>query len=325
MKTRFSLQYLPIALACLGVSLASVATAKELTFGMQDTDTHNVYQGVVALNDKLQELSGGEMSLKIFPSSQLGDFKAMVAQVQGGELDMVMTGYPDMSYIIPELKLIGEPYVVSDYDHLLRILDGPYGEEMDAKFDEQGVKVLDVWYYGTRQTTSNKPIESIEDMKGLRLRTPNVPFLIDYAEAVGASPAPVAFAEVYLALQTNQVDAEENPLPTIEAMKFYEVQDYIAMTSHFIASSAIQVSKSTWDGLSEEEQQWLQQAVDAGGETSNSLMFESEEKLVAFFEEKGLTITHPDTTPFREAMQPYYTKLEDEFGEGSITRLTETK
>lgn len=322
---RFAPTALAVVLAVAGLSSLPATAATELTFGMQDADTHNVYKGVVAVDEKLKELSDGEMSLKIFPSSQLGDFKAMVAQVQAGELDMVMTGYPDMSYIIPELALVGEPYVVSDFDHLLKILDGPFGEKMDAKFAEQGVDVLDVWYYGTRQTTSNKPIESIEDMQGLRLRTPNVPFLINYAEAAGASPAPVAFAEVYLALQTNQVDAQENPLPTIEAMKFHEVQSHIAMTDHFVASSAIQVSTKTWEKLSEEERGWLQEAVEAGGEVSDQLMFDSEGQLVAFFEGEGLTITRPDTAPFREAMQPYYDKLEAEFGEGSVTSLIEMK
>src|SRR5690554_3329630 len=171
-----------------GVVLAAAsgaAAAQELTFGMQNTENDNVYKGVSAMNDKLKELSGGSMSIKIFPGSQLGDFKAMTAQVQEGELDFTSNGYPDMSYIIPELALIGEPYVISDYDHLLKVVDGPYGQKMNEKFEEQGVKMIDLWYFGTRHTTANKEITSIEDMKGLRLRTPNVPFLIDYAQAVG--------------------------------------------------------------------------------------------------------------------------------------------
>ena len=264
------------------------------------------------------------LTVTIFPSSQLGDFKAMVAQVQAGELDMAMTGYPDMSYVIPELKLIGAPYVISDFDHLNKVIAGPFGQDIDAKFMEHGIKVLDVWYYGTRHTTANKPINSMDDMAGLRLRTPNVPFLIAYAENVGASPAPVAFAEVYLALQTNQVDAQENPLPTIEAMKFYEVQSSIAMTGHFVASSAIQISSQMWEELSEQERGWIQEAVLAGGEVSNQLMFHAEANLLSFFEEQGLTITWPDTAPFRAAMQPYYDELEAEFGKGAITALIET-
>lgn len=308
--------------AIASLMLAGAASAeKELTFGTQENEASPMYQGMLAMNEALQDISGGEMSLKLFPSSTLGDFKAMVAQTQAGELDLVMTGYPDMSYIIPELKLIGAPYVVSDFSHLKDLIAGEFGQKMDAAFTAQGVKVLDVWYLGTRHTTSNRPINSLEDMKGLRLRTPNVPFLIAYAENTGASPAPVAFAEVYLALQTNQVDAEENPLPTIEAMKFYEVQDYIALTGHFVASSAIQVGTQTWDSLSDQEKAWLQEAIAKGGEVANKIVMDKEESLIAEFEAKGLTITRPDTGPFRDAMQPYYDELEAEFGEGSISAL----
>ena len=301
--------------------IAGAAQARELTFGMQDNEVSNVFKGAQAFGEKLEELSGGELTVNLFPSGTLGDFKAMVAQLQAGELDMVVTGYPDMSYVIPELKLVGAPYVVDDFAHLEEIVDGPWGQEMDAKFGEQGVEMLDLWYYGTRQTTANKPIESIDDMKGLRMRTPNVPFLIAYAENVGATPAPVAFQEVYLALQTNQVDAQENPLPTIDAMKFYEVQDHVAMTNHFVASAAILMSDDTWESLSEEEQGWVREAIEAGGEVSDEMTVKAEEDLIATFEERGLTITRPDLAPFREAMQPYYDELEAEFGEGAIAEV----
>jgi tripartite ATP-independent transporter DctP family solute receptor len=310
-----------LAGAALLALMTAPGLARELTFGMQDNEVSNVFMGAKEFQKKLAEVSGGALTVKLFPSSTLGDFKAMVGQVKGGELDMVMTGYPDMSYIIPELKLIGAPYVVRDFDHLKKIVAGPWGQKMNAKFNQQGVEVLDVWYYGTRQTTSNKPINSMADLKGLRMRTPNVPFLIAYASGVGATPAPVAFAEVYLALQTNQVDAQENPLPTIEAMKFFEVQKSIAMTNHFVASSAIQISKATWDGFSDKEKGWVREAVAAGGKVSNDLTFSKEKSLIDAFKAKGLTITTPDLAPFRAAMKPYYDQLEAEFGAGSIKEV----
>lgn len=316
------LKTLLAATAVLGLAASPVLAGKALTFGMQDNEASNVYKGAVAFSEQLAKVSGGELTVKLFPSSQLGAFKAMVAQTQAGELDMVMTGYPDMSYVIPELKLIGAPYVVSSYDHLREIVAGPFGQKMDKAFMEKGIKVLDVWYYGTRHTTSNKAINSMADLAGLRMRTPNVPFLIAYAKNVGASPAPVAFAEVYLALQTNQVDAQENPLPTIEAMKFYEVQSHIALTGHFVASAAIQISTKTWDGLSEQEKSWIQQAVLDGGKISNDLTTTAENQLIAKFEERGLTVTRPDLAPFQEAMKPYYAELEKQFGAGSISALT---
>ena len=310
-------------LSCVAtLALATQALAeRELTFGLQDNEASNVYAGAQEFAAKLAEVSGGELTVNLFPSSTLGDFKSMVAQLQAGELDMVITGYPDMSYIIPELNLIGAPYVADDFAHLQEIIAGPWGQEMSAKFEEKGVKLLDVWYYGTRQTTSNRAIESIDDMAGLRLRTPNVPFLIAFAENTGATPAPVAFAEVYLALQTNQVDAEENPLPTIEAMKFYEVQSHVAMTNHFIASAAVQISDDLWNSLNAEEQGWITESIAAGGELNNSLTNQAEQDLVATFEERGLVITHPDLAPFRAAMQPYYDTLEEQFGEGAIARV----
>ncbi|WP_319532677.1 sialic acid TRAP transporter substrate-binding protein SiaP [uncultured Cohaesibacter sp.] len=301
--------------------ISSAYAARTITFGMQNNEASNLYKGVMQFNETLKEVSGGELSLKVFPGSQLGDFKSMVAQLQAGELDMALTGYPDMSYIIPELKLIGAPYVVSDYDHLMDLINGPFGQKMDEAFLKNNVKIIDVWYYGTRQTTSNRPINSLEDMKGLRLRTPNVPFLIAYAKNTGASPSPVAFQEVYLALQTNQVDGEENPLNTIEEMKFYEVQKYIALTNHFVASEAVQVSLKTWESLSEQEQGWLMEASAAGRKVNNDLTYKAEEDLIGKFKGLGITITEPDTGPFRDAMKPYYEELEAEFGEGSVTSL----
>ena len=300
---------------------APAAAQRELTLGMQDNEASNLFAGATAFAEKLAELSTGEMTVTIFPSSQLGDFRAMVAQVQAGELDMVTTGYPDMSYVIPELNLIGAPYVARDFDHLTEIVAGPWGQEMSAKFEAEGIHMLDLWYYGTRQTTANRPIGSMADMAGLRMRTPNVPFLIAYAENTGATPAPVAFAEVYLALQTNQVDAQENPLPTIEAMKFYEVQSHVAITNHFIASIALQISNDLWTGLSDDERGWLTEAAQHGGSVNDTLTFEAEAKLLDTFAERGLTITRPDLEPFRAAMQPYYDKLEADFGAGAIARV----
>lgn len=313
----------PFLMTCAAsLALAAPALAeRELTVGTQDNEVSNLYAGLQAMGETLAEVSGGEMTLTIFPSSQLGDFRAMVAQVQAGELDMVTTGYPDMSYVIPELNLIGAPYVADDFDHLQEIVAGPWGQEMDDAFIDQGIRMLDLWYYGTRQTTSNRAIESMADMEGLRMRTPNVPFLIAYAENVGATPAPVAFAEVYLALQTNQVDAQENPLPTIEAMRFDEVQSHIAITNHFIASIAMMVSNDLWESLSEEEQGWIMTAVEAGGDVNDSRTVNAEAKLLATFEGRGLSVTRPDLAPFRAAMQPYYDQLEAEFGEGAIARI----
>jgi len=312
-------------LALAGAVATSFAQQVTLRLGMQLPETHPSYKGAMEIKRKLEDLSKGTMTVKVFPNSQLGDFKAMVSQVQAGDLDMAMTGYPDMSYVIPELKLIGAPYVISDYKHLQAVLKGPYGQRMDAKFREKGIRVMDVWYEGARHTTANRPINSMADLKGLKMRTPNVPFLIEYARGVGATPAPVAFAEVYLALQTRQVDAQENPLPTIEAAKLHEVQKHIALTGHFIASSSILMSEKNHAKLTDAQKAWVSEAVKAGGVVSSGLVAEAETRLIEFFRSKGLTVNTVDTAPFRAAMKGYHDKLEAEFGAGEIQKIIATR
>ncbi len=159
----------------LCASVSAMAQTLTLSFGTQLPETHVVYKGILEVKRKLEENSKGSMSIKTFPGAQLGDFKAMVGQAQAGDLDIAMTGYPDMSYIIPELKLIGAPYVVSSYDHLKAVVKGPYGQRMDAKFREKGMHLMDVWYEGTRHTTANKPIGKCADLAGIKMRVPNIP------------------------------------------------------------------------------------------------------------------------------------------------------
>ena len=289
---------------------------QKLTIGSQDNPDSISGQGIIAAREELERLSGGSMTLDAFFSSQLGDYKAMAGQVSSGELDMLTSGYPDMSFLVPAFEVIGEPYVVSSYDQLLKVVKGEFADRLHAELLEQNqIRFLDVWYTGARQVTSNKPLESIADFRGLKLRTPNTPFLIHFAEAAGAIPSPIAFQEVYLALQTNQVEAQENPLTTINTMKFYEVQEYIAITNHFIASVGVWINRDTWESLSAEQQKWLQQAIAVGRAVNNKLAFADEEALIARFQERGLTITRPDIGPFRESMRPFYRELNEKYAD----------
>lgn len=297
-----------------------------LSLGTQENPGHPMYVGYEAFASKLDELSGGTMTVEIFPSSQLGDSKSTFDQVSSGELDMATSGYPDMSYLIAELALIGQAYVVRDYDHLLKIVyESDYGKRMYDEFKKYKVELASLWYGGVRQTTSNRPLNSIEDFEGLKLRVPNVEFLLNYARATGSIPSPVAFAELYLALQTDQVQAQENPLSTIEGNKIYEVQEYIAMTSHFVASTAIFVSDETLKKFNQGQLAWFNEALEYGRTVCNDLIFTEESDLIAKFEADGITITYPPLAPFREAMIPYYAKLDEQFGEGSVNTLMEIK
>lgn len=293
-----------------------------LSLGTQDNPGNPLYTGYEAFAEKLAELSAGTMTVEIFPSSQLGTSKETFDQVITGELDMATAGYPDMSYIIPELILVGQVYVVRDYEHLLKIIDSEYGQMIDQKFADLGVHVAGVWYSGVRQTTSNRPLNSISDFQGLKLRTPQVEALITFTEATGASASPIAFSELYLALQTGQVEAQENPLSTIESQKIYEVQDYLAITDHFLASAAVFINEEKYNSFTDEQKAWFNEAVAYGGQITKDIIEEEESSLLDKFQnEYGITITYPDLQAFRDAMIPYYAKLEAEYGQGAIKNL----
>lgn len=202
-----------LAMLVLGCSVSAQA-ATTLKMGMQASVGSVEYSSAKMLADKVEELSKGEIKIALYPSAQLGDDRAMLQQLTYGDLDITYAEFGRMGLWIPRAEAVTLPYVARDFDHLRRMFDSDFGqsirEEMLSKFNW---RALDTWYNGTRETTSNRPLNSIEDFKGLKLRVPNAKPNLNYAKLSGASPTPMAFSEVYLALQTNAVDGQENPLP----------------------------------------------------------------------------------------------------------------
>lgn len=321
MKTTLKLSIVATAI------LASNAYAKtELKVGFNEAYNSPIYHGMVTASKELKKLSGGELTMRLYEGGQLGSVHEMLEQVSLGEIDMSMQVFGGYAQYVPELGALETAYIVKDFDHLRKIFNGQWGLKIRAELEDNfDLKPIDMWYFGVRQTTSNRPINSIDDMKGMKLRTPNAKALIDYAKATGAIPSPIAYAEVYLALQTNAVDGQENPIPSIEAMKFYEVQKYLAMTNHVVQDQTISINSDSWDDLSEQEQKWLISALHAGGAEAERRINENTDKYLALFKKSGVTITHPDLAPFRAAMKPYYAALDKKYGEGFTQTLINEK
>ncbi|EAQ51732.1 sialic acid TRAP transporter substrate-binding protein SiaP, partial [Vibrio sp. MED222] len=248
--------------------------------------------------------------------------RAMLQQLSLGDLDITYAEFGRMGLWIPRAEAVTLPYVAKDYEHLRRMFESDFGqgirEEMLTKFNW---RALDTWYNGTRETTSNRPLESISDFKGLKLRVPNAKPNLNYAKLSGASPTPMAFSEVYLALQTNAVDGQENPLPTIKTMKFYEVQKNLAITNHIVNDQMVIISETTWQKLSEADRKIVTAAVAKAGAAHTASVKKQEAELVAFFESQGVNVTYPDLAPFRQAMEPLYTKFEDKIGQPIVKKL----
>lgn len=290
------------------MSMSALAAQYNLKLGMQAGTSSNEYKAATYFANEVKEKSKGAIEIAIFPSGQLGDDRSMIEQLSGGALDFTYGEIGRFSIFFPEAEVFTLPYMMKDFDHLKRATwNTKFGKALVKRiYDELNITVLSQAYNGTRETTSNRPINSMADMKGLKLRVPTAPANLNYAKYSGASPTPMAFSEVYLALQTNSVDGEENPLSTIKAKKFYEVQPYIAITDHIINDQLYLASNDTMNRLTPALRKVVKDSALDAAKYHSSLFVNEENTLKAFFKSKGVTITYPNKDDFKKAMKPVY-------------------
>ncbi|GAA0463935.1 DctP family TRAP transporter solute-binding subunit [Alkalibacillus silvisoli] len=291
----------------------------ELQFGMQPNTQSNEYAAAEYLAEYVEEESDGQLTITIYPDAQLGNDLSMLGQLEDGSLDITLSEMGRFGEWLPRAELLAVPYVIEDFDHIQRVVyETEFGEELrNELLEEQGLRVVDSAYNGTRVTSSSHEINELADMEGMSLRVPEAQTLLDYAEYVGANATPMDFGEVYLALQTGQVDGQENPLSAVQAQSFYEVQDYIALTNHVVNDNTYVVSEQTWQDLPEDLQQILEEGIDAATDHHTGLFEQEEEELIEFFEGEGVTITEPDLDEFREALSEAYPDYYEKIGEGA--------
>lgn len=315
-----------LAVALLATGSADAQT-RTLRFGNVQAVDHANNAGGRKAAEVMAQLSGGRLKLEIFPAAQLGKGQDMVQQVADGNLDFAIDGAALLAQWDKRLSVFEAPYLVRDFEHFRRMAASPFGDTVFRELREKrGIRTLDPWYFGTRQTTTrDRAINTVTDMKGLKLRVPEVPLYMDFARAVGAAPTPMAFAEVYLGLQTGTVQGQENPLPTINAAKFYEVQKFINLTSHIVLGLFPMMSEKTWGSLAPADREIVAKAFAEGGRVNDEMTMRDESRLLAFFKEKGLTVATPDLAPFRQAMAPVYAKYEEIWGKGVADALAAIK
>lgn len=291
------------------MTTAALAAEYELKMGMAAGTSSNEYKAAQFFAKELKEKSKGEIELKLYPDAQLGKNDLdMMGQLEGGVLDFTFAELGRFSTFYPEAEVYTLPYVIKNFKHMQKsTFETKFGKDLLKKIEtKKNIIVLSQAYNGTRETTSNRPINSIKDMKGLKLRVPNAPANLAFAKYSGASPTPMAFSEVYLALQTNSVDGQENPLSAIKAQKFYEVQKYLAMTNHILNDQLYLVSASTMEELPDNLQKVVKDAAIEAAKYHTSLFEKEESSLKDFFKSKGVTITEPKLDEFKAAMKPFY-------------------
>ncbi|QFT29390.1 Sialic acid-binding periplasmic protein SiaP precursor [Labrenzia sp. THAF82] len=232
--------------------------------------------------------------------------------ISRGNLEMSIASAQELAQFFPEFSIFATGYVHQDAEHQVRVFNDPLMDPFKKKVeDELGVKLLSVMYLGRRhvnlrQTKDELTVKTPADLAGVNLRMPGTDAWQFLGSALGASPTPMSFAEVYTALSTGAVDGQDNPLPTVVDAKFYEVTNQIVLTSHLVDLNYIAFSKAVWDSLTPEQQEVVQKAADAAAESGRKKQLELEDSLASFITEQGVEIYEPDLAAFRDHVQAQY-------------------
>lgn len=320
------LNKIALATLCLGMSASVFAADYEFSFGMTAGTNQNEYKAAKFFADEVKAKSKGKIEIKLYPDAQLAknDVESM-KQLKDGAMDFTFSEssrFSELGYPIAQVYAL--PYLVADFETMKKALNETnVGKQLLAGLKKDNVLVLSQAYNGTRQTTSNRAISSLADMKGLKLRVPGAPSNVAYAKYTGAASTPMAFSEVYLALQTNAVDAQENPLSTINDKKFYEVQKYLAITNHILNDQLYLMSASAFDDLPTDLQQVVKDAAQAAAEYHTKLFKDGEANLVDFFKSKGVTVTMPNLKEFKAALKPYHDEFAAKHGDAGKKAIAE--
>jgi tripartite ATP-independent transporter DctP family solute receptor len=252
---------------------------------------------------EIEKRTDGRYKIDVFPASQLGKEADINQGLKLGTVDIIISG---SSFAARDFKPIGVtyfPYIFRDPSHLIAYTKSDIFKRLAKGYqDKTGNIIAAVSYYGTRHTTSNKPIATCADLAGVKMRVPDVPAYLAMPRACGANTTPIAFAEVYLALQNGTVDAQENPLTTIEAKKFFEVQKNIVLTGHIVDHLNTLISKTRWASLSDEDKKIFVDVMQEAATKTTKIIEEREKALVDEFKKRGLNVVEVDKADFEKTV-----------------------
>ncbi len=300
MRRRFWMGMTAVLLA-LALALPAAAQTK-LKFAHVYETSEPFHKEAVWAAGEIAKRTNNKYQVDVFPASALGNEQQITQALPLGTIDMIYAGASFVGATYKPISIVNGPYMFRDFNHWKAYSQSPILNELtEGYFKQTGNKILALTYYGARHTTANKALNAPADMKGMKLRVPQAPMYMMYARAVGANPTPIAFAEVYLALQNGTVDGQENPLPTIQAKKFYEVQSHINLTGHILDNLTTVVGGPLWKRLTAQEQEIFDKVFKEAAARATVSIRESEMKLPDWFKQQGKNVVQPNLAAFREA------------------------
>lgn len=268
---------------------------------------HSVHKAMVKMSEDLEQRSGGKMLIEIYPSQQLGTERECLELLQIGSLDMTKVSAGVMENFAPKMKIFGLPFLFRDREHSFQVLDGPIGKKLLDDGEKYWLKGLGYYDAGSRSFyTKEKPVETPNDLEGLKIRVMESVSAMDMVRNLGGSPTPISWGELYTALQQGVVDGAENNPPSFYLSRHYEVCKYYSLDEHTVLPDVLLVGTHFWETLSPQEQEWLQASVDVSVTYQRKLWAEAEAEALAEVQKAGVTIIHPDKSLFSEKVQALY-------------------
>ena len=253
--------------------------------------------------DEIKKRSNGKYQIDVYPASQLGRDNDLTQGISLGAVDIILSGSSFAAKSFPRIGVTYYPYTFRDANHLLAYGKSDIFRELaDGYAQKTGNQIVSMSYYGVRHTSSNRPFSRCAEMKGLKIRVPDLPIYMAMPKSCGANTSPIAFAEVYLALQNGTVEAQENPLTTIEAKKFYEVQKHVILTGHIVDHVNTVVGTHLWKKLSDDERKMFVAVMQEASAKATADIVARENELIADFKKKGLNIIQVNADEFRDAV-----------------------
>ena len=314
-----------VAVAAFGMASAQDIKERTIKFGVAGPETHPAVPGMKKFAEAVTAKSGGKIKVNLFFNSSLGTDQAIVSAIKGGTVEMSVMNSGILASEAKELALFDFPFLFANEKESDAIVDGAVGKKMHALLQEKGLVGLSYWELGYRHMTNSKrPLNTVEDIDGLKLRVIPNPINVDWVKALGANPTPLPFAEVYGALEQKAIDGQENPIAVIAANKFWEVQKYVALTNHQYNPQSVIFSKKVWDTLSPAEKKIIDDSSDEATKFQREQSRAAVAANVELLKKNGMIVTQfspTEVNKLRENMKPVIAKYTASVGEATVNEV----
>lgn len=282
----------------------------------QATEGHPYYVGAEKFKELVEEKTGGSVTIEIYPNNELASSSKAVEGVQFGTIDIALESSMTIGNFVPEFGVLDMPFLFENRDQVYKALDGEVGQILADKAEQNGFKLLYYWDNGFRNISNSKrAVNSVADLKGLKIRVPESEVFISTFETLGAIPTPMAWSEVFTSLQLGTVDGQENPNGHMIAYKLYEVQKNFAITNHIFTAEPLIMNLDGYNSLSDAQQTALMEAAKEAGDYQRTLSADREQEFLDEIVANGVDVTEPDLAEFKSAIQPVYDKYQSSYGE----------